>query len=176
MTASVVRLSWRELPFDERDALAERLGDLYGARHGEEAFDALALDKQQALLLLMRRMRSLSLWDFVGRVSNVYGEGGVGMNFRASSELLAELRARKDFTTRFARHRENEGGFLERGTARASLHFLYQVRDEMLWAVHFDLYNVWSSPKSALRHLFYEKLAGRRPDWREIRAAIRPTE
>jgi hypothetical protein len=175
VTESVERLSWRELPLDERDALARRLIDLYGAHDDEEAFDALAVDKQQALLLLMQRMRDLSLWDSVRRVSNVYGEGGVGMNFHARRELLAELRARKDFTKRLARHRENEGGFLERGTAKASLHFLYQVRDEMLWAVHFDLYNVWSSPMGALRHLVYEKLGGRKPDWREIRAAIRPT-
>lgn len=174
MTRSVERLSWRGLSCDVQDALTGRLEGLYGVRYAEEAFDALAVDKQQALLLLIERMCALSLWDSVERVSNVYGEGGVGMNFRASRELLSELRARKDFTTRFARHRENTGGFLERGRRKASLHFLYQARDEMLWAVHFDLYNVWSSPAGALGHLFYEKLAGRKPDWRDIRAALRP--
>lgn len=157
---------------DVREALERKLEGLYEAVGDEEAFDNLEAEKQQALLLLARRMRELKLWDSVRRVENVYGTGGVGMNFRAWPVLAAELRRRKDFTARFARHRDNDGGFLERGRASALLHFLYRDEGERRWAVHFDLYNPWSSMQSAWRHLFYEKLRGIAPDWRAIRTAL----
>jgi hypothetical protein len=154
------------------EALEGKLKGLYEAARDEEAFDNLALDKQQALMLLMHRLQELGLWRYVRRVENVYGVGGVGMNFSAWPELASALRSRKDFTTRFARHRDNQGGFVELGRATASLHFLYVDRGDRRWAVHFDLYNPWSSPASAFRHLFYEKLKGVCPDWRAIRKAL----
>lgn len=170
----VERLRWHELSDAARDALERRLKGLYGAESDEAAFDNLAVDKQQALLLLTNRLRELALWDSVRRVENVYGTGGVGMNFRAWPELAAGLQRRKDFTTVFAAHRDNAGGFLERGRSRASLHFLYRNAGELkLWAVHFDLYNPWSSPVNALRHLVHEKMRGETPDWRVVRATLR---
>jgi hypothetical protein len=166
------RLRWRELSPEALDALEGKLKGLFDAARDEEAFDNLAVDKQQALLLLMHRLHELGLWRYVRRVENVYGVGGVGMNFRAWPELASALRSRKDFTTRFARHRDNQGGFIELGRTAASLHFLYTDRGERRWSGHFDLYNPWSSPASALRHLLYEKLKGVVPDWRAIRRAL----
>jgi hypothetical protein len=172
----VERLRWRELQDELLYALEGRLKGLYGATRDEEAFDNLEVDKQQALLLFAHRLRELGLWDSVRRIENVYGRGGVGMNFRAWPGLLSALRSHKSFTTRFARHRDNAGGFLEKGRARASLHFLYQETSERLWAAHFDLYNPWSSPANALRHLVYEKIRGVAPDWRVVRECLRHEE
>jgi hypothetical protein len=112
----------------------------------------------------------LGLWESVRRIENVYGTGGVGINFRAWPGLAAELRRRKDFTTLFARHRDNRGGYLERKQPRAPLHFLYSDESKTLWVAHFDLYNPWSSVADAVRHLLYEKMKGKRPDWRDVRA------
>jgi hypothetical protein len=165
-------IRWRNLPVNVRGALEGKLKGLYGVERDEEAFDNLAVDKQQALLLLTHRLGELHLWSSVRRVANVYGTGGVGMNFRAWPELLATLRRRKEFTARFARHRDNAGGFLERGRGLGSLHFLYQEGAERMWAVHFDLYNPWASPASAWRHLLHEKLLGEAPDWRAVRRAL----
>jgi hypothetical protein len=168
------RLRWLRLSDEVRDALERKLKGLYGAARDEEAFDNLDVNKQQALLLLAHRLREVGLWGAIRRVENVYGRGGVGINFRAWPGLLAELRGRKDFTKLFATHRGNTGGFIERARKSASLHFLYQETDEQrLWAVHFDLHNPWSSPASAVRHLLYEKIRGGTPDWRSIRAALR---
>lgn len=174
MKESIERLRWQKLPCGVRDALEGKLKRLYGARRDEEAFDSLGVDKQQALLLLTHRLMDLSLWEAVRSVENVYGTGGVGMNFRAWPGLVSELRRRRDFTTLFAGHRGNAGGFLERGRARASLHFLYRDEgEERLWAAHFDLYNPWSSVMGALLHLLYERIRGETPGWREIRAVFR---
>jgi hypothetical protein len=172
----VRRLLWRELREELREALAGKLKGLYGAESDASAFDSLAVDKQQALLLLARRLRELGLWGYVRRVENVYGRGGVGMNLSAWPGLSAELRGRKDFTARFARHRDNAGGFIERGRDEASLHLLYQGdAGGRSWGVHFDLYSPWSSPRNIWRHLFYEKLGRVTPDWQMIyRALARP--
>jgi hypothetical protein len=172
--AGGVRLRWLKLSHDVRDLLlARKLKGLYGAERDEDAFDNLDIDKQQALLLLAHRLNDLGLWDSVRRVENVYGMGGVGMNFRAWPGLLSGLQTRKDFTTLFAAHRDTAEGFIERARARVSLHFLCQDKEERRWAVHFDLYNPWSSPANALRHLLYEKIRGTTPDWRAVRAAFR---
>ncbi|HEV7842307.1 MAG TPA: hypothetical protein VGO69_01350, partial [Pyrinomonadaceae bacterium] len=77
----VARLRWQELSDEARDALEQKLKGLYGAERDEAAFDNLVVDKQQALLLLTNRLRELALWASVRRVENVYGTGGVGMNF-----------------------------------------------------------------------------------------------
>ena len=139
----------------------------------EEAFDSLALDKQQALLLIAGRLEELRLWESVRSVENIYGMGGVGMNFRAWPELRSKLRSRKDFTALFAGHPGNTGGFIERGRARASLHFLYgEEAGGLRWAVHFDLFNPWASPFNAWRHLLHEKWRGVTPDWRAIRNSL----
>lgn len=163
---------WQELREETRVTLARKLEGLYGHLRDEAAFDFLALDKQQALLILMRRLRELDLWDTVRRIENVYGIGGVGMSFKAWPQLLAQLRGRGDFTTLFANHRDNTGGFLERGRTRASLHFLYIDGDVRSWAVHFDLYNPWASPLNAWRHLLHEKIRGETPGWKAIKEAL----
>lgn len=165
-------LRWRELTLERRAALERKLEGLYGYERDEDAFDSLSVDKQQALLLLARRWRDLKLWDAVRRVTNVYGEGGVGMNFTAWPLLESTLRRRGDFTRWFAAHGDTAGGFLERGRQRASLHILYVEDAGRRWAAHFDLYNPWASPINAWRHLLHEKLRQETPDWRVIRAAL----
>jgi hypothetical protein len=167
-----VRLNWRELNEDARRALRGKLKGLYGHDGDESAFDALAVDKQQALLILVRRLRELKLWDTVRRVENVYGEGGTGLNFAAWPLLESTLRKRSDFTSRFARHGDTTGGFLERGKALAALHILYVDQGKRRWAAHFDLYNPWASPANAWRHLLHEKLRHETPGWRAIRSAL----
>ena len=90
-------LSWRDLPAELRAALMDKLAGLYEQDSDESAFDSLAVDKQQALLILTHRLRELSLWAAVERVENVYGEGGVGMNFAARPTLLEMLRRHPRF-------------------------------------------------------------------------------
>ena len=167
-------LRWHALAPHTRALLEGKLRGLYGLAGEEAAFDDLATDKQQALLLIAGRLSELKLWDAVRRVENVYGTNGVGMNFEAWPELASRLRSRGDFTRLFARHRGNAGGFIEKGRALANIHFLYQEKQahERRWAVHFDLYNPLSSPKGAWRHLLHEKIGGLTPDWRMVRAAL----
>jgi hypothetical protein len=169
---SETRLTWRELTPDTRAALERKLEGLYGHERDETAFDALVVDKQQALLILVRRWRELRLWDTVRRVTNVYGEGGVGMNFDAWPLLESTLRRRDDFTRWFATHGDTTGGYLERKKLLGSLHVLYVDDERRHWAAHFDLYNPWASPMNAWRHLLHEKLRRETPDWRVIRAAL----
>ena len=167
------KLRWRELPRATQWALYRKLEGLYGNARDEDAFDSLAVDKQQALLILTRRLIELDLWPIVRRVGNVYGEGGVGMDFEAWPLLLSTLRRSRNFTSRFANHGNTTGGFIERGVGRASLHVLYVDKDkERRWAAHFDLYNPWASPVNAWRHLLEEKIRGYTPDWRAIGASI----
>jgi hypothetical protein len=170
--ASQPLLRWQELSPRTREALERRLEGLYGAENDERAFDALAVDKQQALLIIARRFFELDLWPVVRRVENVYGEGGVGMNFAAWPVLKSTLERRRDFTQRFARHRDTNGGFLETGVGRASLHVLYVDGETRKWAAHFDLYNPWASPLNAWRHLLHEKLRGYTPGWRAIGSSL----
>ncbi|HKS27949.1 MAG TPA: hypothetical protein VJS44_09025 [Pyrinomonadaceae bacterium] len=167
-------MSWRKLSDELREELQGKLQGLYGGASSEAAFDNLTIDKQQALVLFARRLDELALWPLVRRVENVYGEGGVGMNFTAWPALASELQRRKDFTARFASHRDNDGGFIELGRGAASLHFLYQgTGAQRRWGVHFDLYNPWASPASAWRHLLREKIGSERPDWRVVRTVFR---
>lgn len=172
--AKAVRLEWRELAARMRDELTGKLVGLYEQGSDAQAFDALAVDKQQSLLILARRLIELDLWKTVRRVENVYGTGGVGMDFKAWPRLLSTLRHRKDFTSLFASHRNTTGGFIERHTARAALHFLYldQPQQERKWAAHFDLYNPWALPFGAWRHLWHEKIGRQTPDWRNIKATM----
>lgn len=162
-------LRWQDLTARERASLERKLEGLYGHLRDEAAFDSLARDKQHALLLLLRRLSELGLWEAVRRIDNVYGEGGVGMSFDAWPFLLSTLRLHSRFTQLFANHKDNTGGFLERGKKQASLHFLYiDEAAARRWAVHFDLYNPWASPINAWRHLVHEKIRGQTPDWKVI--------
>jgi hypothetical protein len=171
--ATAPTLRWRELSTDTRFALDQRLIGLYDRQTDESAFDALAPDKQQALLILLRRFRELKLWGTVRRVENVYGMGGVGMNFAVWPFIKSTLERRPDFTSWFARHRDTTGGWIERGVGRASLHVLYVEREKKRnWAAHFDLYNPWASPANAWRHLLEEKLRHYTPDWRAISSSL----
>jgi hypothetical protein len=167
--AKAERLNWRELSADTRHALAGRLKGLYERAADESAFDQLALDKQQALLILLRRFRELNLWETVRRVENVYGLGGVGMNFAVWPFIKSTLERRADFTSWFARHRDTTAGWIERNRGCASLHVLYvDEGTERKWAAHFDLYNPWASPMNAWRHLLHEKFRRYTPDWHAI--------
>lgn len=174
MSAAGESLRWERLAREARAALAGRLAGLYGHESDAAAFDSLAADKQQSLLLFAGRFAELGLWDAVSGITNVYGEGGVGLEFVAAADFSAALDAHALFTRRFARHRDTAEGFYETGRARAALHIL-RPRAEgpgRHWAAHFDLHSPVASPASALRHLYAEKLRGRTPDWREIRIAL----
>lgn len=161
-------LVWANLDQETRAALDNKLEGLYGYGPTPAAFDTIPVDKQQALLLLMRRLMALKLWDAVRRIDNIYGEGGVGMYFTAWPFLESALRSRKDFTRFLARHSDNSGGFLEKSRVKATLHFLYLDKGERHWHVHFDLHGPWGSPQSITRHLLKEKLLAQHPDWRAI--------
>jgi len=173
MTRTEPALKWDELPDPVRVALARKLQGLYGGLTDETVFDALAVDKQQALLILLRRFRDLDLWNAVRNIQNLYGENGVGMSFGAWPYLRSTLARRSNFTSWFATHRDTNGGFLERGQGRASLHFLFAGDgSSRRWEAHFDLYNPLSSPVNAWRHLLHEKINRRTPDWRIILASL----
>ena len=171
------QLHWRDLSADARAALAGRLAGLWGAPTDEAAFDSLATDKQQALLLLLRRVRQKDLWHVVRKVTNVYGVGGVGMSFDAWPVVRSTLKRRSDFTRWFANHRDTTGGFYERGRGRGVLHFLYVDKpgEPRAWAVHFDLYSPVHSLASVLSHIRHEALGGLTPDWRAIKTALSDT-
>lgn len=166
------QLLWDELPEAVRADLAHKLEDLYGHEDDRSAFDALAVDKQQALLLFAARLRELDLWPEIERIENVYGLGGVGLNVRARRSLTATLAAHGRFSTRFAAHGDTAGGFFETGRDRAALHFLRLRGDAPLWSVHFDLHAPTATARSLLLHLWHEKWRGETPDWRAIKAAL----
>jgi hypothetical protein len=144
-----------------------KLNQLWGATSDAEAFDNLNLDKQQALFLLAKRLNAKDLWDAVKAIENVYGTGGVGMDFVAWPYLESTLARRRDFTRLFAKRRSVDGGFYEKGRAEAILHFLYQGSPR-LWHVHFDLYSPVYSVQSAMNHIRYEYFGKATPDWQMI--------
>lgn len=173
-SATPVPATWAELPELIRSHLEGKLAGLYGYDEDETAFAAVPQDKREALVLLMRRLIGLDLWKSVGKIVNVYGRGGVGMYFSATSDLESELTNRSDFTRKFARHRDNSGGFLEKDQRRASLHFLYidnsgGSRD---WHVHLDLYGPFGSSVSTAQHLYYERWQRFRPDWQIMKRYV----
>jgi len=163
---------WDELPQAIRLDLTHKLAGLYGHVEDQSAFDALAADKQQALLLFIHRLRDLNLWREIETVENVYGIGGVGMNFRAHPGFAATLVAHRQFTSRFAAHGDCAEGFFETGRARAALHLLRMKDDASLWSIHFDLYAPAATPLSALRHIWRERWRGETPDWRAIKESL----
>lgn len=170
------KLSWQDLPTETRELLTGRLAGLWGAPTDASAFDSWPEDKQRALLLLVNRMEAKGLWRMVRQVTNVYGEGGVGLQFLAWPIAESTLTRRRDFTRRFANHKDTAGGFYERKRGEAVLHFLYQEGDPRTWYVHFDLYSPVHSPKSALKHLRHEFLGKLKPDWRLITKSLNPPE
>jgi hypothetical protein len=165
---SVTQLKWNELSVEKREALTGRLRGLWGAPNDRDAFEALAVDKQQALLLVLARMQERSLWSAVRSVTNVYGQGGVGIGFQAWPVLKSMLERSRTFTRLFANHKDTTGGFYEKRRAGAVLHFLYVDGDSRSWFVHFDLYSPVHSPASALKHLRHEFIGKVTPDWRMI--------
>ncbi|SRR6266487_5679315 len=164
----VRRLRWGDLSPDEREALSGKLIGLWGATDDERAFNSLSVDKQQTLLLIMRRMRAHELWHVLRKIENVYGEGGVGIGFSAWPLIESTLMRRQNFTRLFANHKDTSGGFYEKGRAEAVLHFLYQEGPPRRWYVHFDLFSPVHSLASAVKHIRYEFLGKLRPDWRVI--------
>lgn len=151
-----------------------KLAGMYGWGSDDQVYAMLPQDKRAALLLVATRLIQKDLWQSVGRIVNVYGIGGVGLYFGALTDLEAELRARRDFTRRWARHRDNSGGFLERNRRHASLHFLYIDRPEAEreWHVHLDLYGPMGSLTTTSKHLLHEKLRKFRPDWRLMKGFV----
>ncbi len=168
------KLVWGDLPFELRDLLTGKLAKLWGATSDAEAFDSLAIDKQQALLLLLRRMNARGLWQTVQRIENVYGLEGVGLGFKAWPMIESTLSRRADFTRRFARHPDTSGGFYEKGRAQAVLHFMFQEGNPRRWYVHFDLHSPVYSLTSLSRHIRFEVLGKLKPDWRMIRECLKP--
>src|ERR1051326_1326670 len=166
-------LVWAELPNDTKDLLTGKLIGLWGATSDAAAFDSWTLDKQQALLLLLNRMQAKQLWHLVKRITNVYGEGGVGLQFEAWPMIESTLSRRDDFTRLMANHKGPSGGFYETQRREAILHFLFQEGEPRRWYVHFDLYSPVHSPASALKHFRYELLGKVRPDWRTIARFLR---
>ena len=167
-TSPTTSIVWADLSRETKEFLKGKLAGLWGAETDEAAFDSWTVDKKYALLLLLNRMRARELWHLVKRIDNVYGEGGVGLQFEAWPMIEATLSRRKDFTRRFANHNDTTGGFYEKGTAKAVLHFLFQEGQPRKWYVHFDLYSPVYSLRSAINHLRHEFFGRLTPDWRLI--------
>ncbi len=166
--AALSPLKWFDLPASKRELLQGKLAGLWGAETDAAAFESWTVDKQQAMILLLDRMQAKGLWGLVKRVTNIYGEGGVGLQFEAWPMIESTLLRRRDFTRLMANHKDTTGGFYERQRGAAILHFLFQEGDPRTWYVHFDLYSPVHSPGSAFKHLRHEFLGKVRPDWRMI--------
>lgn len=161
-------LIWAKLTPEIRESLAGKLAGLWGAPTDAAAFDSWPIDKKQALLLFLKRMQAKELWESVKRITNVYGEGGVGLYFEAWPKIESTLSRRRDFTRWFANHSDTGGGFLEKKRKVATLHFLFKEGKPRQWHVHFDHYSPINSLSSAVKHLYHEWLRQRNPDWRVI--------
>lgn len=164
-------LVWRELEPNARALLAGKLLGLYGGTNEEQIFDALARDKQYTLLIFALRLDELELWSEVLSLTNVYGEGGVGIEFVATRGLKRRLNREPRFTSRFATHRGTAEGFFELRRSAAALHFLRMKRGARAWSAHFDLYAPMNL-LGALRHLWFERVRGHTPGWEEIASAL----
>jgi hypothetical protein len=169
----VSQLSWGDLSRDQREALSGKLLGLWGAPNDMEAFNSLAVEKQQALLLVLSRARARNLWSAVKRITNIYGDGGVGIEFFAWPTIRSTLERSRDFTRLFANHKNTTGGFYEKGRPTSVLHFLYIDGDPQQWFVHFDLHSPVHSPLSAFKHFRHEFVGKVTPDWRMIQKNLR---
>ena len=166
-------LTWATLPYATRELLTGRLAGLWGAPTDEAAFDSWTLDKKQGMFLLLNRMHDKGLWHLVKKVTNVYGEGGVGLAFEAWPMIESTLNRRRDFTRRFANHSDTAGGFYETDRGDAILHFLFQEGKPRTWYVHFDLYSPVHSPGSMWKHFVHEYVGKVKPDWRTIAKCLK---
>jgi len=171
-TSPTTSIVWADLSRETRERLKGKLAGLWGAETDEAAFNSWSLDKKYALLLLLNRVRARGLWHLVKRIDNVYGEGGVGLQFDAWPMIESTLSSRKDFTRRFANHEDTSGGFYEKGRAEAVLHFLFQEGQPRKWYVHFDLYSPVHSLGSVWKHLRYEFMSKTKPDWRMVAKSL----
>jgi hypothetical protein len=167
-SAMIPLLKWEDLPAAKRELLQGKLAGLWDQPTDAAAFESWPVDKQQALILLMDRLQTKGLWHLVKRITNVYGEGGVGLRFEAWPMIESTLMRRPDFTRLMANHNDTTGGFYEKNRGEAILHFLFQEGDPRTWYVHFDLYSPVHSPGSAFRHLRHEFLGKIKPDWQMI--------
>ncbi len=167
-------LLWADLSAETRELLAGKLEGIWGAPSDQAAFDSFPVEKQQALLILANRLNEKSLWHIVKRITNIYGEGGVGIQFLAWPMIESTLRRRSDFTHRFANHKDTTGGFYEKQRADAVLHFLFQEGEPRQWYVHFDLHSPVHSLSSAFRHFRREFIGGFKPDWQVIARCLKP--
>jgi hypothetical protein len=163
---------WLDLSPETRSLLGPRIAGLYGISSAGSVFDSLGADKRQALGLLYAAFDRNHLWEFVRRIDNVYGHGGVGFSFSAWPSLKTELMQSRNFTQRLARHRGAVAGFFEKRVLRASLHLLCFDLRSIFWTAHFDLYNPAGSLRSAATHLVWEKALRRVPDWRQISSVL----
>lgn len=171
--SDVSQLRWSDLPADIREALTDKLAGLWGSSGDAEAFNSLSIDKQQALLLILFRLRQKALWHLVRHITNLYGEDGVGIEFAPWPGLESTLERRKDFTRRFAKHRDTTGGFYEKDRSEVALHFLYVDQTPPKWYVHFDLYSPVHSASSAIKHFRLEYFRKVRPNWRVIQQRLK---
>ena len=169
----VRQLRWNDLAAEQREELSGKLTGLWGAPNDIEAFNSLAVEKQQALLLVLSRMKARNLWSAVKLITNIYGEGGVGICFFAWPIIRSRLERSRDFTKLFANHRNTTGGFYEKGRATSVLHFLYIDGDPSRWFVHFDLHSPVKSPASAFYHFRHEVMSKVKPDWRMIQKNLK---
>ena len=164
--------TWAELPADTRELLTGKLAGLWEQPTDAAAFNSWPLDKKQAMLLLLERFQSKGLWRLVKRVTNVYGEHGVGLEFEAWPMIESTLSQRDDFTRLLANHKGTSGGFYEKHRAESVLHFLFQEGQPRTWYVHFDLYSPVYSPRSMWKHFRHEFLGKLTPDWRMIAKSL----
>ena len=171
-TSTVSQLRWSDLSDDYREGLTGKLAGMWGHPSDEEAFNALLIHAQQALLLILARMQAKGLWQLVQQISNVWGEGGVGCEFTAWPLIHSTLSGRSDFTRLFANHSNTDGGFVEKDRTMSVMHFLYVDGTPRKWSLHFDLYNPLHSPAGAWRHLRHEVIGKVKPDWQNIQAGL----
>ena len=122
---------------------------------------------------MLSRRPQKRLWQVIRKIDNIYGEGGVGMQFSAWPFILSTLNAREDFTRLFANHQTTTRGFYEKGRREAVLHFLYVAGEPQKWYVHFDLYSPVYSLVSLLKHVRYEVIGKLTPDWRMIQRLLK---
>ncbi len=169
-------LTWANLPYATREVLTGKLAGLWGATTDEAAFDSWTLDKKHGLLLLLNRMQCKGVWHLVKKVTNVYGEGGVGLQFEAWPMIESTLRRRSDFTRLFAKHKNTQGGFYEKQRSDAVLHFIFREGKPRTWWVHFDLYSPVHSPASMWKHLVHEFVGKVTPDWRMIAKCLKESD
>src|SRR5688500_16851875 len=94
--AAMSQLRWHDLTASTRELLQGKLAGLWGATSDAESFDSWPIDKQRAMLMLLDRMDAKGLWHVVKRVTNIYGEGGVGMQFEAWPMVESKLIRRSE--------------------------------------------------------------------------------